>query len=322
MMKRTVLLFLTLSLLLSCGQRAAAPVAEGGELGPRAFPVPVIPAVYSGSEERVDYLLDHFWDAYLAGEGVTDSTAILGVAKVEVEAAMADYIRLLDEAPMSRSQRSVRDLFAAVELVQARDSSSHFFLRFTEMVAKYLYDPNSPVRSEDYFLPFVQGLAESPWTGEEYRAGYRYQARVCALNQFGQKVPDFKYKDGAGRVGSLYGIKADFTVLMFSNPGCNACKDIVDELESQIYMDDMIKAGRFAILSMYVDAEVEKWREYLPNYPSDWIVGRDHLQLLRDGDGYDIRAIPSLYLLDADKRVILKDAPVEKVLRQLEKHIN
>ena len=63
---------------------------------------------------------------------------------------------------------------------------------------------------------------------------------------------------------------------------------------------------------------MQKWREYLPNYPKDWINGYDYTFSLRDSRKYDIRAIPSLYLLDAGKRVIMKDAPTSDVLSYLE----
>ena len=64
--------------------------------------------------------------------------------------------------------------------------------------------------------------------------------------------------------------------------------------------------------------EVQKWREYLHNYPPEWINGYDYTFSLRDSGSYDIRAIPSLYLLDAGKRVIMKDAPTGRVLDYLE----
>ena len=35
---------------------------------------------------------------------------------------------------------------------------------------------------------------------------------------------------------------------------------------------------------------------------------------------YDLKAIPCLYLLDADKRVLLKDATVEQVELYLKEH--
>ena len=71
-------------------------------------------------------------------------------------------------------------------------------------------------------------------------------------------------------------------------------------------------------MNIYIDEEVQKWREYLHNYPPEWINGYDYTFSLRDSGSYDIRAIPSLYLLDAGKRVIMKDAPTGRVLDYLE----
>ena len=51
----------------------------------------------------------------------------------------------------------------------------------------------------------------------------------------------------------------------------------------------------------------------MPIYPEEWYNGFDPDLAIRTEDLYNVRAIPSLYLLDADKRVILKDAPEDKV---------
>ena len=66
---------------------------------------------------------------------------------------------------------------------------------------------------------------------------------------------------------------------------------------------------------------MSKWRDYSHNYPSCWINGYDYTFSLRESGAYDIRAIPSLYLLDSDKRVLMKDAPTPKVLSFLDKII-
>ena len=57
-------------------------------------------------------------------------------------------------------------------------------------------------------------------------------------------------------------------------------------------------------------------------YPSGWYNGYDFRRVMNDGSLYYVRAIPSLYLLDAGKRVIMKDAPTERVLAFLENAIN
>ena len=51
----------------------------------------------------------------------------------------------------------------------------------------------------------------------------------------------------------------------------------------------------------------------MPIYPEEWYNGFDPDLIIRNDLLYNVRAIPSLYLLDAEKRVILKDAPENKV---------
>ena len=63
----------------------------------------------------------------------------------------------------------------------------------------------------------------------------------------------------------------------------------------------------------YIDEDIQAWRSYMPVYPEEWYNGFDPDFVLRENDIYAVRAIPSLYLLDAEKRVILKDAPENKV---------
>ena len=52
----------------------------------------------------------------------------------------------------------------------------------------------------------------------------------------------------------------------------------------------------------------------MPVYPEEWYNGFDPDFVLRNNDIYNVRAIPSLYLLDSQKTVIMKDAVTERVL--------
>ena len=55
----------------------------------------------------------------------------------------------------------------------------------------------------------------------------------------------------------------------------------------------------------------------MPIYPDEWYNGFDPDMVIRNDELYNVRAIPSLYLLDKDKRVILKDAPENKIFQYL-----
>ena len=47
-------------------------------------------------------------------------------------------------------------------------------------------------------------------------------------------------------------------------------------------------------------------------------IGTTASYIIRSDVTYNVRAIPSLYVLDYEKKVIMKDAPVENVLPYLD----
>lgn len=306
-------LFALCVLLAGCGR-------PGGKGGPaaeqplRPFPRLEIPAVYTDQQERQEYLLDHFWDAFLSGSGRCDEEAVLGVAEEDVELQVATYIQLLEMIPLPQAQQKMRHFFSRVEARHAADTASHVFLLMEQIVVRYLYDPNSPVRNEDLYLPYVEGLAASPYTREAARPGYAYEARMCALAPTGSVAPDFRFMDARGRSLHLHEVRAGATLLFFSNPGCYACLDIINTLKGIPGMDEWIRRGDFAVVNVYIDEDLDAWRDYEPNYPRNWLCGYDPDGLVRSDRIYNIRAIPSLYLLDRDKRILLKDAPPERVV--------
>jgi len=191
------------------------------------------------------------------------------------------------------------------------------YLAMTEIVARYLYDPNSPMRDEDLYLPFVQRMAVSPLTREDMRTAYRYEATMCALNPRGSIAPDFAITLRNGTSVRMHSVRAERTILFFSNPGCQNCKEIIDALKSNEYLCQQVSDGKLAVLNIYIDEDLKAWRDYMPIYPKEWLNGYDAAHILRQDQLYCIRAIPSLYLLDAEKRILLKDAPVDRVLKAI-----
>jgi hypothetical protein len=247
---------------------------------------------------------------------------VLGVPYHEVEMQVASYVGLLQQLPLPDAQRRMRHFFEQVERRQAADTAARVFLQMEEIVSRYLYDPNSPVRDEDLYLPYVEGLARSSFTRAEARPGYEYERRMCALAPVGSVAADFRFTDLRGRTRRLHGVRARTTLLFFSNPGCHACKEIIDALQAVPGIERRIQAGDFAVVNVYIDEDLAAWRAYAPSYPSSWLCGYDPDGLVRSDRIYNVRAIPSLYLLDADKRILMKDAPVERVISWLQNQQN
>lgn len=285
----------------------------------RPFPVVQVPAMMDDGQ-KLDFLLEHFWDNMLdtAKAVACDSTLINGVEPIEVEQALSNYIMLLEQADLPRAQEHVAGLASGLILCRRNSDKGRMFEGLGPMVEKYLYDPNSPMRDEDLYSAYALEMSRCAETGASRRQVYAYQAEVSSLNSRGSRAADFAFSDRNGKVRRLHDINAEYTILFFTNPGCAACREIIDIFTQTPPLVQLVEEKRIAVVNVYIDEDLSEWYEYMPSYPDEWYNGYDHNHIIRDDELYNVRAIPSLYLLGEDKTVILKDATVERLLGTLQ----
>ena len=84
-------------------------------------------------------------------------------------------------------------------------------------------------------------------------------------------------------------------------------------------MKDKISKGQLKVLTIYPDEDVALWRSHLNEMSKEWINAYDKGQVLSMEGRYHLASIPSFYLLDQDKKVLLKDADWNEVMHFFEK---
>ena len=275
--------------------------------------------MYADPLERAGYAAAHFWDRFTDTTKVyaCDSVTVNGVPVPELESQMGLFASLLGELSPGAGEKAVVRLYDRADAFERKYPDSNVFEELSRLTKHYLYDPNSPVRNEDLYYYYVERLGRSDLIDNGYRMGYEWDARMCSLNRVGTPAADFSFTDTQGRVRTLYGVKAEYTVLIFGNPGCKACRDIMEEMESTPEISALIESGRLKVVDIYIDQEIDDWKAHVPEYPASWINGYDHGYTIRTDLIYNVRGIPSIYLLDKDKTVLLKDATEERVLTAL-----
>ncbi len=292
-----------LCLLSGCGRGGAGAVAGDG------FALPEIPAVITSPEERAAYLGRHFWDRYDFAD-----TALVFSGEV-TEQAFANYVQVLGLLAPEERKTAVGNL-----LDRALETDSVVFGRFADLFDKYLYDPNSPMRDEELYIPVLEHVVSSPRVPEAEKILPRDRLAWALRNRAGTRAADFTYTLASGATGTLYGVKADYTLLFFNNPDCPACKRMREEISASPLLSGWIGQGRLRVLAVYPDEDLTAWRNYRNNIPPEWINAYDASLALRDGELYDLKAIPTLYLLGRDKTVLLKDClSVGQVIAFLER---
>ena len=283
------------------------------------FPDVAPPAMIEDVAGKVEYMAVRWWDGITdpSREYPCDSLLVSGVSRDEVEQKFSNWVNILGMVDMSVAGKSLNRLYDRAAACEKKDTASNVFETFTDLVVKYLYDPNSPFRNEDQYAFYASRLAGSEFVDDVLKEKYAREASLAALNKVGTKAADFRFADARGRIHTLYGIKSELTLLFFSNPGCTACKGIIDVLNSDPVISQLIENGIMSVLNIYIDEDLEAWRSYMPIYPEKWYNGFDPDFVIRGDRLYNVRAIPSLYLPDREKTVIMKDAPEQKVFELL-----
>lgn len=204
-----------------------------------------------------------------------------------------------------------------IEKSRANDEMYRFVI--THLFSKF---SNSSIMGMDaVFVHFAEKYflaGQTPWITEETKA--KIQERVSNLkpNLIGQKAPNFRMSTIEGGVQELHKIKAKVTVVYFWEPSCSHCKKATPQLRD-IY--NKYKSKGMAVVAVYTQGEMDKWKEYVDKNELNWINVWDPTRVSQYHKLYDIYSTPVMYVLDEDKKIIAKRIGVESLERFVEQEV-
>ncbi|MCD8166307.1 MAG: DUF5106 domain-containing protein [Bacteroides sp.] len=280
-------------------------IREEAEQEITGFRLPDIPPVYTTPESRREFLIQNYWTHF-------DFSDTSLVHKPEVtEQAFVDYVVIL---PGGEPEVIATGIGNLMKSAAAERTLYNYFLELSD---KYLYDPNSPMRNEEYYIPVVEYHLGESWLPDTERQKYNYQLKMLYKNRVGEKATDFFITRASGQKIRLYDIDADYIILYFNNPGCHACAETREMLLNSLFIKRLDQDGQLKVVAVYPDEDLEEWKKELPVIPESWINGYDAELAITKKELYDLRAIPSLYLLDREKRVLVKDGYAQDIIKYL-----
>lgn len=281
------------------------PATNESIIVPDTFVLPNVPDYLTHPEARAEYLVMHYWDRF----DVKDSK-LIGKPAI-TEQAFVDYINILSYVSKEKVNESLQYTLKKVE------PNPEMYTHFASLFEKYFYEANSPFRNEEFYLPILQSLVKSDILSEENRSTYQFQLDMAMKNRVGDKAIDFDYTLPSGKTENLHSIKSEYLVLMFSNPGCHTCEAVTRELNELASLKKAFSMNTstrtmITVITVFPDADLSGWRSHLNELPKNWIHSYDNGMQITKKRLYDIKAIPTLYLLDKNKNVLLKDtSPTE-----------
>lgn len=208
-------------------------------------------------------------------------TALISKADY-TEQAFADFVNILPSVGAPLMEKGM------TTMMEKAATDSAMYAHFAKLSEKYLYDPNSQFRHEDIYIVVLRNMIANKELDEIYKVRLRFQLNMALKNCVGEKAINFEYTTEKGGKESLYNAVGDPLLLFFFRPDCENCKMTKEYIESR-GIDQSVK-----IILVNPDLDI-------------------HL----DSIYYDLRASPTLYLLDKGKTVLLKDASIEQIDKYL-----
>jgi len=270
--------------------------------------LPEIPAELTEPAQRAAYLTQHFWDNY----NFMDTTFLM--TNQVLEHSFVDFINLLTLVPDDVQERSIQ------LLLQKSEVTPSVFMFIIQVSERYLYETASPFYNEERLVPFLQYALQSSHLDEFEKSRPAFLLNGILMNRIGTVANDFAYTLLNGETGTLHTLQADWTILYFNDPECDDCKLLIKQLSASTGINDRIESGKMKIITVYVNDDLEAWRKHASDVPLSWIYSYDAQQKINDENIYYIKHFPTLYLLDQDKKVMLKDISFDNLENYIKSH--
>lgn len=253
----------------------------------QTFRYPDIPDSITLRQERIRYMAMHYWD----NADLADSTMFFAPKTV------LDYIYILTLLSPADCEKSFEKTLALV----SPNTRNTKLLMYG--LSRYMHRVQSSFYNDELYLQILDIALRSP-LDVSLLAELQYERDMASKNRIGQAAEDFSFLCKDGKEKRLYDIDAPLLLLMFNNPDCSRCRNAERYISKNDTVQRMIAENRLVILAVSPESDFEVWQQY--SFPNNWMCGYDNRMLVVENRLYEILQYPSLYLLDKDKRVLVK----------------
>lgn len=258
------------------------------------FPYPSVPIELTAPEERADFVIRHYWDNIDFND-----TTLIHQSK-SLEQGFVNFIDLLPRLPHLEKvglQTFCRKAFG---------NNAAYDKYLKQLAEQYLYTPASPMHNDTLYAHLLEELNTLPSTTEAEREQNRFLITGLNKNKVGDVATDFEYTDAQGKMQRLSEAHTPYIIVYFYDPDCETCQ----EVEKQMAQEPLLKESASAYENQNRPSDSNKITLIKVN-------AMERKELWKD---YYFRSFPTLYLLDKDKKVVLKDVELAKIISFLAEH--
>lgn len=165
---------------------------------------------------------------------------------------------------------------------------------------------------------YENGLA--PWTEKKILEDIIDNANDLEPILIGKPAPNVRLKQKDGTPLAVEDVKSEYTVLYFWDPDCGHCKKVSPQM---IAFEEKYKNKGVTLLGICTEIreEVKKCWETIDERGYNWLNLVDPYLQSRYKTLYNIKSTPQIFILDKDKKIIMKRIGAEQLDEVMDKII-
>lgn len=278
---------------------AVFPMCVAQEKPKTLFLYPTAPEYLTDFRQKCNYSTWHFWDNANLKSAFS--------SRLKMKEALQDFISLAVHASPDTTYATIDKLIENVRKTPAN------MLTLGELAEEVLFSDSAEIYSEELYLPFAKGVAETKKIPSANRLRFERQARILGHTQVGMIAPDFTFTKPDGSKGKLSDGLTKRTILIFHYPDCDDCRMTLVRLSADYNLRELIEKGYLNVFTIYPAEPDKEWKDAVSSYPETWIKGAS-----ADVDEmYDISETPTILYLDPNGKILSKTIDKSRLINMI-----
>ena len=293
-----IVIIFALTAISSCKNGSDKNSKSSTETPPSKLEIPEVPISINDQIAKTEYLLTYFWQNYNFGD-----TSLLENSNY-TETPLFYYLSIVKKYNSPAIHNIYSSFLDALILSHPKVRE-----KFLNLIEYNYYHPNSQIRDEQLYSVLVEKVILNKSFAKPEVERYLFQKRIISQNMPGNRANLFSIQTKDGNRIAVDNIKSKYLVLIFFDPECEHCISTIESMK----VSPIFKSEKVKVVAIMPENNKIKFIDGANKLPSDWISGFDYKDDIMNKLLYDLRPSPSLYLLDENKRVILKDGYLHEI---------
>lgn len=255
-----------------------------------------------------------------------------------METEAAHFFSLLKNCPDSVARVAVDNLMN--KAVLASGGGFDAYGQIMGIAEKYFYNVQSPYYCEEMLLPFLDHKIARSDIPEIEKSREKFLAFMIRRNSVGHVAENFEYVTLKGEVCHLWDRFSEYRIsitkpacngngdgeeykaekvhfppimVVFFTADCRDCREGIVSLSYSAIVRSLVKEKKLRVMAICTEGNLSSVSTIIPK---DWIAGSDGGYIARNRL-YSIRHTPSVYYMDKEGTVLLRDASVSSAIQFL-----